>query len=757
MGLAGLDSALSGLRIAQQQLNVISNNVANVSTPGYSRKILPQETSVLLGQTAGVKGSPVIRNVDLNLERDLWTQVSSTQFYTVEASYLNQIQQFHGAPDAEISISAEIAELRDTFVELVNAPDNNLQLQLTVGQAQTVANKFNDFSDMLIQMRNDAQDQMRVSVNRVNDLLEQIAAINTDIKANSAVTRTNAHLEDLRDTAVKSLSEEIGITFFTRGDGVMVIQTTQGQVLADENATPLFFDPAPVGATSYYPASASGLYVGGDPASVASAYDITQIGAGGKIGAYINLRDNTLPKYQSQLDELAHKMALRFDAQGIRLFTDASGAIPADTAPVPNPPGPLTPVTYVGFASGIQVNNAIVDDNTLLRTGTLTGLTVQQGSSEFLRRAVEFTFGEFEYLQAEGNVDLRVAGLPDTLQNVFGLNPLARIVGEVDIRSLSIGVPLNQATGNPFLPPSGPPLLDDFTIQFDPGGPNDTGILTIDLGAVDIANPTPPAASGAQALVDYFNTTVIPGLAPPLNTAITASLNQFGQFMLDSQYSFDIQGGTMGTPGLEYLGLTAGTTAAESPYFDIQVGKDNSVRIDVDPGDTEVDLLNKLNGVTGVQASIDPLTGFITVRPGPNFGGDIKITDGPIFSAGGNSILTELFGSSNPIVGVQHSPFRSTQLGPGVNMQTGIVSPLTLVEYSQKMVSSQTEDINVVDAAVKDEESFKNLLERQLMDESGVNIDEELSHLIVVQTAYAAAAKTITAIDEMFRELLNAF
>lgn len=757
MALSGLDSALSGLRIAQQQLNVISNNVANVSTPGYSRKVLPQETSVLLGQTAGAKGSPIIRNVDLNLERDLWTQVSNTQFYGIQAGYLDQIQQFHGAPDAEISIAAEIAGLRDSFAELVNAPDNNLQLQLTVGQATSVANKFNDFSGMLTQMRNDAQDQMRVSVDRANALLQQIAGINKEIKANSNVTRSNAHLEDLRDTAVKSLSEEMGISFFMRSDGVMVIQTIQGQQLADENTIPLYFDPNSIGATSYYPASVSGLYVGGDPVDVPNASDITQIGVGGKIGAYIELRDNTLPKYQSQLDELAHKMALRFDAQGIRLFTDATGAVPPDTAPIPNPPGPLTPVPYVGFASTIQVNDAIVNDNTLLRTGTIAGLSVQQGSSEFLRRAVEFTFGEFEYLQAGGNVDVRVAALPDTLQNVFGLNPRARMVGEVDIRSLSTGTPLNQSTDNPFLPPSGPPLLDDFTIQFDPGGPNDTGVLTIDLGAVDIANPTPPAASGAQALVDYINTTVIPGLAPPLNTAITASLNQFGQLLIDSQYSFDIQGGTMNTPGLEYLGLTAGTTVAQSPYFDVQVGKDDPVRIDVDPGDTEVDLLAKLNAVTGLQASVDPLTGFLNIRPGPGFGGDIKVTDGPIFSTGGASILTELFGSSNPISGVAHAPFRSSQLGQGVNMRTGLVDPLTLVEYSQKMVSSQTEDINTVDAAKEDEESFKNLLERQLMDESGVNIDEELSHLIVVQTAYSAAAKTISTIDEMFRDLLNAF
>ena len=37
-----------------------------------------------------------------------------------------------------------------------------------------------------------------------------------------------------------------------------------------------------------------------------------------------------------------------------------------------------------------------------------------------------------------------------------------------------------------------------------------------------------------------------------------------------------------------------------------------------------------------------------------------------------------------------------------------------------------------------------------------LNIDEELGNLIVVQTAYSASARVLTAVDELFQELLNA-
>ena len=754
MAIGGLDAALSGLRVAQQQLNVISNNIANVSTPGYTRKILPQETSVLLGETAGVRASALIRKVDINLARDFWTQISTTESLNIKASYMEKIQEFHGPPDRELSIAAELGRLRDAFLELSNAPDDNLLLEQVVNEALSTARKFNDFSGLLTQMRNDTQDQISISVDKVNSLLETIANLNRQIKSNTALRKTTATLEDLRDNTIRSLSEEMQITFFVRGDGVMVVQTAQGQQLADDNATPVFFDPTQLGSQTYYPANAAGIYVGGDPASVNTAYDITEIGIGGKIGAYIELRDDILPSYQAQLDELAHKLALRFQSQGVTLFTGANGTVPADTAPVPNPPGPLTPVEYVGFAAEIRVNNDIINNTNLIRSSTINGVTVQSGSSEFLRRIVEFAFGQYEYLEAQGNIDVQVAGLPDTLQNVFGLNPRAQIVGTVDIRTLSTGAPLNQATGHPFLPPSGPPLLDDFSISIN-GGP----AFTVDLTAVDAAYPTPPSTSGAQALVDYLNTDVFAvalGLTP---AEASAQLNQFGQLIITSQYDIAIDAsfpGGMGDTGLEYLGLNAGTTTAESPYFQIQVGKDDLVRIDIDPGDTEVDLLAKLNAVPGVVATLD-INGFLNIRPGPGFGGDIRLIDGPIFSAGANTVITELFGSANPISGVNHPLFREQNLGPGVNLSTRIADSETLLDFSQKLVSRQTQDANIVSATRADEQSFRELLERQLLDDSAINLDEELSHLIVVQTAYAAAAKAITAIDELFRELLDAF
>lgn len=60
-------------------------------------------------------------------------------------------------------------------------------------------------------------------------------------------------------------------------------------------------------------------------------------------------------------------------------------------------------------------------------------------------------------------------------------------------------------------------------------------------------------------------------------------------------------------------------------------------------------------------------------------------------------------------------------------------------------------------ARSSDENTLRLLLEQQLLNESGVNIDEELGHLIVVQTAYSASARVINVVNEIFDELLSLF
>lgn len=794
MSLSGLDAALSGLRVAQQQLNTISNNVANVGTEGYSRKILPQSNVVVGGGGVGVRGDAIVRNVDMFLQRDYWTQVSATTFEDTKIDYLNRIQQFNGNPAQGISVAAKLGELRESFASLADSPEDTYLQRSAIASAQTVVEKFNGFSDLLTQMRNETQQDMQLSITKINDKLKTIASLNRDIKLDTAFNKSSASSADLRDQTVKELSALMDISFFTRSDGVMVVQTRQGVELAADNAQQVFLQTAsPLGPDSYYPESASGIYVGGDPRQNPTSINVTQTKLGGELGALVELRDDIIPRQQAQLDELAYKTAQRFEAQGLMLFTDATGSIPADTPPVPGNPGPPpvapVPVQYVGFARAIQVNQNIINDNSLIQKGTAaTDVPVQSGSNEVVRRIVQFTFGEIQYQQASGSVDLRATvGGANDMQEWLGLYSQNSLTSSVSLNGYSDLQALIDAGGDIFDPITpGPPYNDEFTITFA-----DSRLVpavapasyTLSLSAINAAYPIGGAiTSAADQMAAALN-----NLAPPPDAAfnVSARVNSYGQLVVETRANMTVDAssvpGGMQREGLALLGFSEGTIATKDPYIDIQIGNDNPVRVYIEPQDTEATLAAKLEynpltgtGIPGLYVDINATTGRMTLRPGrddsnggPTFGGDIKIIGGSFTANGtggagvasGATVVEALFGNNNPVANVRYdanTPFRYTNLGPNAALNTGVISSTSLVDYAQKMINQQSEEILLTEARRDDEVAFRDLLQTEHMGRSSVNIDEELSHLILVQTAYAAAARMVSAIDDMFSELINA-
>lgn len=849
MGLSSLSAALSGLRASQQQISVISNNVANVSTPGFTRKILPQSSQAINGATVGVISETITRNVDLNLSRDLWTQISSAEALDVKLSYLEQIEKFHGASDSELSFAAEISKLKDSFASLSDSPSDEFLLSQAVSEAEDTAAKIRDYSELITTLRNDAQNEIVSEVTRTNQLLEQIAELNQEIRNSINIGRSSAQAEDQRDEAIKELSSLIEIDFFKRGDGVLVVQTEDGGVeLAGTTAHVLnFYNPQPLSAQSYYPENVAGLYVvnaqfTGDPSDSIEAVNITQFELNGKLGGLFDIRDEELPRQMAQLDELAHKLASRFQQQGLTMFTDGTGVVPADDAPVSG--SPATPVTYVGFSAEIQVNPAVLADHTLVQQGTVpTDGTIPSGSNEVIRRIIEFTFGSTNYQEAanfdEGSatdkgsaVDLlNLTGGATDLQQLLGLRSTNSLTAARDLTSFADPTAFIASTGG-VIDPAGVPPTDTVRFVFED---TDLGIGPMNID-VDIGLIPDGAGDFTQDFVDYANTlvTAAVGATPAyadLNASFTVTTS--GQLNINSSASIAVDvtnpADTMGTTGLSFLGFSdnsASPQEPEHPYFDIKVGNGDLYRITIDPGDTHAELIDKLilnpdggdgfnavgdtTGVPGLAIDLDqfnpPLnTGYLRLRAGddysdPNFGGDITIIAGSSQTSGalydgsadpntrdtiddGVNVVSALFGTynggtegvvpggtvsnANPIVSNPYSsstgvgtntlPFRTTLVGPGANISTLIEGATSLEDFSQKMINQQSQIIVDSSSKLTDETALLDILQTDLLNESGVNLDEELANLVVFQTAFAASARVVSAVDELFQELLNAF
>ncbi|ABC23649.1 flagellar hook-associated protein FlgK [Rhodospirillum rubrum] len=298
-----LSAGISGLQTAQKGLDLVSHNLANINTPGYTRKIFNPESVVLNGSGVGVQTGTIARRVDEGLNRDLREELAKYTEYKTKASYYQRMQDLFGKPASNNSISHNLTAFGQQFDTLALETDKSTQQMATVRSAQELTSQFNTISTRLQQMRLTADQDIAGAVAEVNGHLKNIDTLNDEITLGVATGRDVTDLQDKRDLEVQQLTELVDVTTFERPGGALVVYTKGGSTLLDA-------DPIPVSFTASSSVTAWDSKGGGDFSAISvGGSDITgEIGAG-KLAALIDMRDKTVPAYQSQMDELAGKFS----------------------------------------------------------------------------------------------------------------------------------------------------------------------------------------------------------------------------------------------------------------------------------------------------------------------------------------------------------------------------------------------------------------------------------------------------------------
>jgi flagellar hook-associated protein 1 len=369
-----LDSSLSiatgGLANINAQLGVISNNVANASTPDYSVETANQSSLVAGTQGLGVQTEATTRAIDLALQQSAFQQDTTVSGLTTTTNALQTIDAMQGTPGQGNDLGSLLDNVQSAFATLLGDPSNASQQSAVVSAAGNLANGINTLSNAYTQQRQSTQNDVVIQVSNMNSDLSQIGSLSNRIVAAQVAGQSTADLENQRDAAVHSLSNIIGIKTLNQPDGNMIVTTTSGTQLPTLASQGIV---QTAGATI----GPSGTYAdGGIPPITLGGIDITNQLQGGSLGADIALRDTTLPTFQGELDEFSQSLASRFSGQGLALFTDPNGNVPT---------GGGTPVQsgYVGFASEIQVNPAVIADPSQVRDGTQDIAGSGTGASAF--------------------------------------------------------------------------------------------------------------------------------------------------------------------------------------------------------------------------------------------------------------------------------------------------------------------------------------------------------------------------------------
>ena len=314
---SSLNIALSGLNVNQQALSVLSQNIANANTAGYTRKIVNQESISVDGTGTGVQMDTVTRKVDSYLQNAIQTQNSTVAQSDTIASYSSNIQILLGEPGDTTNIAAQVGNFFNSLQSLSANPSSATAQQTAITTAQNLTSQVNNLASGLNGLQFQADQDISSAITSVNNDLSGINSLNQNIATQQILGQSTADLQDKRDTMITDLAKYLDIQTYPKSNGMINISTTSGVNLLDVNVHQLSYSPANSAAnfannTPLSPIQVTALDNNGNtvgiPVNLVSGGTTSTITSGvgsGSIAGLLNMRDGQIPAILNQLDNLA--------------------------------------------------------------------------------------------------------------------------------------------------------------------------------------------------------------------------------------------------------------------------------------------------------------------------------------------------------------------------------------------------------------------------------------------------------------------
>ena len=362
-----LRTGLSGLVASQRALATTSHNIANANTPGYSRQRAELTTnraefaggagrSMYIG--TGVNVQSVIRVYDDFLTRQVRNHGTNVGQSETMSTWISQLDGVVG--DSDTGLAPALKQFFGAVNDAANNPASLPARQALLGQANTLASRFQEMDSQMNALRAGVNDSVRATVTEVNALAGNIARLNGSIAMTQGQGGASADLLDQRNQWVADLAQRVPVSTVAQDDGTLSVFVGKGQslVLGSEARV---LETAP--ATD--PRQLD-IRFQGSPASINDSL------SGGRIGGLLDFQNKVLAPAQNQLGLMAVGLTETFNAQhgqGIDLNGAAGGVFftPAIAKAMPDPDNTGSGVAAVtlmpGGASALQPSDYQVSYN----------------------------------------------------------------------------------------------------------------------------------------------------------------------------------------------------------------------------------------------------------------------------------------------------------------------------------------------------------------------------------------------------------
>lgn len=326
MSLFGaINSSISGLNTATLGLQVVSNNIANANTPGFSTQTLDQVTAMAVRRGnfvvgTGVKVAGISQTGNRMLEGQLREAISDADSSQVQSSIYHQLEAVIGEL-GENDISTYLSRFFNSLQEVAQKPESQPVRAFAIQQGTALTEKLNFTHSRAVELHDQVNSQIQGSVDRINQLLGEIATLNVRVVAaqgGTGGTGVANSLIDSRRTALRELGSLIDIRVVNTEGGAINVSTVGGSsLLLNGNANKIRVS---------YTEEASGYrraeiqYADGESPVVVS---------GGRIAGLQIARDYVANDFLSEMDKFANNLVYEFNklhasGQGSSALTTAS-------------------------------------------------------------------------------------------------------------------------------------------------------------------------------------------------------------------------------------------------------------------------------------------------------------------------------------------------------------------------------------------------------------------------------------------------
>jgi flagellar hook-associated protein FlgK len=315
----------SGVTAYQRALATVSNNIANVSTDGYTRQdvSLSSNQPRLLGNSylgTGARFDAVQRQYDAFVESNLRNSNSDLESQKPLLSYVNRLIDVMG--DESIGLTTAMNLFFESARDLSSDPASVVTRSTFLRDADGLSSRFQQLASQFDLLDNETRQSVDTDVGQINSLTQQLGLLNKQMAKHSSADTQPSELLDQRDRLLRELSglvsvktkfEPNGAVLVSVGDtldqGILVQQTKTRAISVSQSS----IDPNKLEFV---------IDAYGTPETMPSI-------SSGKIGGIMNFREQVLNPASNSLNDLAEVMAREINAIH-REGVDAEGLLGGD-------------------------------------------------------------------------------------------------------------------------------------------------------------------------------------------------------------------------------------------------------------------------------------------------------------------------------------------------------------------------------------------------------------------------------------------